>query len=192
MHQVKWYRAGCGLVNRRVRRVLLRKHPTLCRTNLRYSLVSPGLLSEDTMAIAMTQADSGQNDRRVLPETRVSLPLRVWLAVPDWGFRAVGAGFFLLYAATRMRVYFTDFPNIGPYLIVSAAGERMYFPTAKILTDLTFLLIALSFCIRVPPRERAMRASEIVIPLIAGFWPLLPFFVVVVAGVDGSGVGGGT
>lgn len=176
MRQGEWYRTGREYVNRRVRRVFLRKYPIWCRTNPRLSLVSPSPLSEDTMTAVMAQADTGQHDRRVSPETRVSLPLRAWLAVPDWGFRVVGAGFFLLYAATRMRVYSTDFPNVGPYLIVSAAGERMYFPTAKILTDLTFLLIALSFCIRVPPRERAMRPSEIVVPLIAGFWPLLPFF----------------
>lgn len=108
---------------------------------------------------------------------RPSLPMRVWLAIPDWAFRAAGAGFFFLYAFTRMRDYLTDFPNIGPYFY-DAEGNYQYFPIAKILTDATFLLIAVSFAIRLPPRNRAMRAREIIIPVVAGFWPLAPFLAV--------------
>lgn len=106
--------------------------------------------------------------------------MRLWLATPDWLFRVMGAAFFLIYAASRMRDY-ADFPNIGPYRYeVTATGQLIpgsmrYFPIAKVLIDLTFLLIALSFAIRIPPRSRAAHASRIVIPLVAGFWPLAPF-----------------
>ncbi len=75
-----------------------------------------------------------------------------------------------------MQDYVVAFPNIGPYWEPSAGGEREYFPVAKILGDFTFLLIALSFGFRIRPRQRAARAREILIPMIAGFWPLTPFF----------------
>jgi protein-S-isoprenylcysteine O-methyltransferase Ste14 len=102
--------------------------------------------------------------------------LRAWLSTPDWIFRALGAGIFLTYVVTRMQGYFVSFPDIGPYWTPpSGEGPRSYFPAAKILADITFLLIALSFCFRIPPRKRAANAREIVIPMIAGFWPLFPF-----------------
>ena len=105
----------------------------------------------------------------------------IWLTTPDWLFRVLGAGFFLIYAGSRMGEYFTSFPNIGPYWMdldaqgVAKPETIRYFPLAKILVDLTFLLIALSFCIRLPARRRAETARQIVIPLISGFWPLSPF-----------------
>lgn len=112
------------------------------------------------------------------PYTNVpkSIFLRAWLTTPDWVFRALGAGIFLTYVITRMKGYLGSFPDIGPYWTPPTGdGARSYFPTAKILADLTFLLIALSFCFRIPPRKRAATAREILIPMIAGFWPLFPF-----------------
>jgi protein-S-isoprenylcysteine O-methyltransferase Ste14 len=119
------------------------------------------------------------------PPGKASLPLRLWRATPDWVFRALGASFFLIYAAVRMRDYFTDFPNVGPYwapiVEVDALGAvhygpRRYLPLAKVLIDATYLLIALSFIFRTTPRRRAASRREILLPLVAGFWPFLPFF----------------
>lgn len=114
--------------------------------------------------------------------------MRMWLWLPDWVFRAVGALLFFAYAFARMGEY-RDFPHIGPCW-VSAIGEdafgfvqygpRHCSPVVKILTDLTFLLIALSFCFRVPPWRRAHTAGRIIIPLIGGFWPFMPFMILAV------------
>jgi len=107
--------------------------------------------------------------------------LRLWLRTPDGVFRALGALFFFGYAAVRMRDYFTDFPNVGHYWCQrDALGHVIpdsvrYLPLAKILIDLTFLLIALSFIFRLSPRQRAATPRQIIIPLIAWIWPLLPF-----------------
>ncbi|MBL4719816.1 MAG: isoprenylcysteine carboxylmethyltransferase family protein [Alphaproteobacteria bacterium] len=102
--------------------------------------------------------------------------LRAWMATPDWIFRALGVCFFLIYALTRMQDYASSFPDVGPYWTpVEGDGALEYFPAAKILADLTFLLIILSFCFRTIPKQRAATAREIVIPVIAGFWPLFPF-----------------
>jgi protein-S-isoprenylcysteine O-methyltransferase Ste14 len=79
---------------------------------------------------------------------------------------------------------YQNFPDVGPWWAAPIGenafgfvkyGPRHYFPIAKILVDLTFLLIALSFCVRVPPRRRADTARQIVVPLIGGFWPFVPF-----------------
>jgi protein-S-isoprenylcysteine O-methyltransferase Ste14 len=114
--------------------------------------------------------------------------MRLWLWLPDWAFSAVGALLFFAYAFARMGDY-RDFPRVGPWW-ASPIGEdafgfvqygpRHYFPVAKILSDLTFLLIGLSFCVRVPPRRRAHTARQIIVPLIGGFWPFLPFMVLAV------------
>jgi protein-S-isoprenylcysteine O-methyltransferase Ste14 len=116
-----------------------------------------------------------------------SLPLRAWMATPDWMFRALGVFFFVVYALTRMQDYADSFPDVGPYWnSADGGGDRVYFPVAKILADLTFLLIILSFCFRTIPKERAARAREIVIPIIAGFWPLFPFIVLATLNVTAS------
>jgi protein-S-isoprenylcysteine O-methyltransferase Ste14 len=109
--------------------------------------------------------------------------MRLWLRVPDGAFRVAGALAFFAYALARLRDY-RHFPRVGPWWGAPLAadafglvhyGPRHYFPAARVLIDLSFLLIALSFCFRVAPRRRADRAAEIVVPLIGGFWPFLPF-----------------
>ena len=109
-------------------------------------------------------------------KTRMSIFARIWLAIPDWLFRAMGVIFFLAYVAVQADDY-RNFPNVGPYLVRQVSGQpvRHYFPLARILVDASFLLIALAFAIRKPPRERAATPGRIIIPLIGGFWPLLPF-----------------
>jgi protein-S-isoprenylcysteine O-methyltransferase Ste14 len=111
--------------------------------------------------------------------------MRVWLWLPDGAFRAAGALFFSAYAFARMGEY-RDFPHVGPWWVPPIGqdafglvqyGERQYFPIAKVLVDLTFFLIALSFCFRRPARRRAHTARQIVVPLIGGFWPFAPFVI---------------
>ena len=45
----------------------------------------------------------------------------------------------------------------------------------KILVDANMVLLAVAFAIRLPPRSRANTARQIVVPVIGGFWPFLPF-----------------
>jgi protein-S-isoprenylcysteine O-methyltransferase Ste14 len=102
---------------------------------------------------------------------------RCWRAIPDWVFRAMGVCFFVTYVALQASDY-RKFPNFGHYILESdGQGKQVahYFPLARILSDLTFVLIALAFVIRLPPRERAATPDRIIIPVIAGFWPLIPF-----------------
>lgn len=109
--------------------------------------------------------------------------LRLWLAIPDGAFRVMGVTFFLLYLAGRIPEY-AGFPDIGPYYIpvqgtsllgAPIYGDAIYVPAAKILVDLTFLLVAVSFATRLPPRTRAAQARQIVVPIVAAFMPLVPF-----------------
>src|SRR6476620_4924504 len=115
----------------------------------------------------------------------VSLGIRLWLWLPNAAFSAAGALFAFAYVFAQVDGY-RAFPDIGPWWTSPIgedvfgfvlSGPRHYFPVAKILADLTFLLIALSFCVRVPPRRRAHTARQVVIPLVGGFWPFLPFMV---------------
>src|SRR5262249_61624880 len=106
--------------------------------------------------------------------------LQLWLPVPEGGLRAAGARFCFAYAAARLRDY-RRFPHVGPWWGAPIAadafgvmhyGPRHYFPAARILIDVSFLLIALSFCFRIAPRRRADRASDIAVGLLGGFWPV--------------------
>jgi protein-S-isoprenylcysteine O-methyltransferase Ste14 len=115
--------------------------------------------------------------------------LRYWVATPDWVFRALGAIFWLTFVGVSVGEYFTSFPNVGPawrpIIGVDQAGRTLwgpvqYFPIVRILVDLTFIQIALSCCFRRLSRQRAMRASQIVIPIIASIWPLLPFLILTI------------
>lgn len=108
--------------------------------------------------------------------------MRCWLATPDWVFRAIGAGLILAFIASRAGEY-RDFPRVEPAVqpVVGADaagrpiyGATIYFPLARVLVDLTFLLIAIAFIVRLPPRRRAGRPREIIIPLVAAVWPLTP------------------
>lgn len=137
----------------------------------------------------LTNVTEQKPDAETEPNQRkMALPIRAWQRVPDWAFRVLGAVFFFMFAWTLMRNY-GDFPNIGPYWVPPDAGndvtKREYFPAAKILTDLTFVLIALSFSFRIPPIKRAAQAREIFLPLLVGFWPLAPFvFLSILLGVS--------
>ncbi|QDV89953.1 hypothetical protein RAS2_10290 [Phycisphaerae bacterium RAS2] len=105
-----------------------------------------------------------------------SLLTRAWLAAPDWLFRAIGATAFLGYLALQIPDYFSDFWKVGVYFHF-AGGRSLHLPWGRILIDVTYLLIALAFCIRVPPRRRADRPIQILLPFAAAFWPFLPFLI---------------
>lgn len=101
--------------------------------------------------------------------------MRVWLSLPDWTFRAVGAVFFLGYLLLRLPDYLTNFWELGPYYQF-ASGYRLSLPWTRVLVDLTFLLIGLSYVFREQPRQRVRRFGDVAIAMLGGFWPMLPFF----------------
>lgn len=110
-------------------------------------------------------------------------PMRLWLAAPDWAFRVMGAAFFFGFLWTRARKYagasweafvpYCQFPN----------GVRWDMPWAPIMVDLTFVLIALSFCFRMPPRTRASDGWVVGYSLFTGFAPLILLWIEPVLGM---------
>ncbi len=114
-------------------------------------------------------------ERDGAPVTR-SLPMRVWLATPDWAFRLLGAGFFIGYLAWRADDYIERFWSLGPWYRFPS-GYVLRVPWVRVLVDLTYLLIALGFCLRLPPRWRAAQGAHIAIALVGAIWPFLPFVI---------------
>lgn len=110
--------------------------------------------------------------------SRSSWPMRLWLAAPDWLFRVMGAGFFFTYLFVRLPVY-TEGSDRAFAWYYFAGGFKLYIPY-RVLVDISYLLIALAFCFRIKPLTRAARQREIVLPVIAAFWPFLPFAVLTV------------
>ena len=117
--------------------------------------------------------------------------LRFWLWLPDWVFQAIGVLFFVgyLYGFGLIQKY-AEWPRVGPsyspVMFIDPMGKPLYgdpryFPWSQIVVDATFLLVILAFVFRVPPRRRADRASQIVIPMLAAIWPLLPSFALALA-----------
>lgn len=110
--------------------------------------------------------------------------LRQWLVIPDGVFRVLGAGVFLAYLATRLWEYREGFWQAAAWYQFRG-GYRLYVPY-RVLVDITLLLIAVAFIFRLKPRARAARAREIILPIIAAFWPFLPFLVETVWLLAGS------
>lgn len=101
--------------------------------------------------------------------------MRVWLGVPDWAFRLLGAAFFFgFFGWEIVDLVRAGFWESGVYYTLSDKGT-IYVPWGRVLILLTYLLIASAFVFRLPPRSRADRPREIAIPLIAAFWPFLPW-----------------
>lgn len=114
---------------------------------------------------------------------RPPLWLRAWQAVPDAAFRALGIGFAIVLLAGRLPEY-ADFPDIGHYWqpVYGTSpegwplkGPKEFLPLGKMLVDANMILLAIAFAIRLPARERASTARQILIPVVGGFWPFLPF-----------------
>ncbi len=128
-----------------------------------------------------------------------SWPVRLWLRTPEWVFRVAGGTFFFGLLAWRARVYFEKgFWSAGYYWQFSKRSAEqsalapllsdnvLYLPWARVLVDITFLLIALAFVFRAPARRRSSRPGEIWIPLVGAFWPFLPFAIHFVLEMAGS------
>ncbi len=109
------------------------------------------------------------------------------MAIPDWVFRVLGAGVFTGLIALEVEDFFVRmkgspegfwgaFWTFGLYWKFNESDRStLYLPWGRILYILTYVIIALSFIVRMPPRSRASRPREIIIPLIGAFWPFLPF-----------------
>jgi protein-S-isoprenylcysteine O-methyltransferase Ste14 len=110
-----------------------------------------------------------------------SLPMRLWLAAPDWLFRVLGFGFFAIFTFFSAQKYFPADPSqsfaehiqtLGPWCRF-ADGTLIRMPWVPVLVDLTYLLIAVSFLVRFQPKARASNGRIILITLFTGFAPLI-------------------
>lgn len=121
-------------------------------------------------------------------EKQPSLPMRIWARTPDWLFRAIGALFFFSILCFRLPDYFHNFWNLGTRYVFEN-GDRLSFPWTRLLIDFTGLQIALSYLFRVPAETRASRAGDVVIGLLGGFWPMLPFLTLFALSLYDPGLG---
>jgi isoprenylcysteine carboxyl methyltransferase (ICMT) family protein YpbQ len=109
--------------------------------------------------------------------------MRLWLAAPDWLFRVAGALFFFGFVWQRVQKYQAEsWEPFVPWCLLPG-GQRIDMPWVPILVDLTFVLIALSFCFRMPPRTRASNGWVVGYALLTGFAPLLLLWIAPLAGL---------
>lgn len=121
---------------------------------------------------------------------------RFWMGIPDWVFRALGVAFFVLLIGQEVLDFIARvqkqggvkeaFLTFGAWYRVGNAQPTLYVPWGRLLYILTYVLIGLSFIIRMPPLKRASRAREIIIPVIGAFWPFLPFVVKLLLDLAGA------
>ncbi len=107
---------------------------------------------------------------------RTSWLMRVWLWVPDWMFRVLGVGVFVAFISPRVPMYLNDFWSVGSWF-QPAGAKKIAMPWGTLLVDITYLLIVLGFVFRIPPRTRAARPREIFLPIVAAFWPFVPWWI---------------
>ena len=109
--------------------------------------------------------------------------MRLWLALPDWFFRLAGATFFFSYVALSAEKYrLNDFWKLGPFYRY-ADGTSIHMPWVPLLIDLTFVLIAMGFCFRIPPRRRADNGWIVAFTLLTAYGPLLPLWLSPILGL---------
>lgn len=104
---------------------------------------------------------------------------RVWLATPAWAFQAAGALVFLGYVAFQLPAYFENFKLAGR-VYFGPNVSTWYVPWGKVLIDLNFLIIGLAFIFRAQAKKVVSHPRHIVIPVIAAFWPMFPFWTLVI------------
>jgi protein-S-isoprenylcysteine O-methyltransferase Ste14 len=122
---------------------------------------------------------------KLAPE-RHAWPMRLWLATPDWAFRVLGVAFFCSYLIYRTQKYWRyDFWQFVPYYKFSD-GRMMLMPWVPVLVDLTFVLIALGFCLRLRPLRRADDGWMVGFTLFVAFAPLIPVELPTLAGLFSS------
>lgn len=122
---------------------------------------------------------------------RESWLMRQWLAAPDWLFRAAGVAVWGTILVVRALDYRNGFWSVGPVYHNPATDFTLRVPWARLLTDLTLVLVVLGFLLRKPPRERARHGGSIVLALVAGYWPLLPFALDTLLQLAGSSIQAG-
>ena len=115
-------------------------------------------------------------------DDRRAWPMRLWLAAPDWLFRAAGAVFFFGYFYTQSQKYFhpeipfwEHFWTLGPFCVFPS-GHEIRMPWVPLLIDVTFLQIALAFCFRIQSKLRADNGWAIAYTLLTAFAPLVPIW----------------
>ncbi len=117
-------------------------------------------------------------------KTERAWPMRLWLATPDWTFRALGVVFFVSYLAYKCQKYWQfDFWRLGPSYFFEPGGTVYHMPWVPVLVDLTFVLIALGFCLRLPPRSRAANGWVVGFTLFTAFAPIIPIELPAVLGL---------
>ncbi len=107
------------------------------------------------------------------PDGHCAWPMRLWLAAPDWAFRVLGLGFFTIFLWVSAQKYWDGtFWQMVPWSDVP--GWRIVrMPWAPILIDLTYLLMAASFVLRINPKHRASDGRVILITLFTAFAPFI-------------------
>jgi protein-S-isoprenylcysteine O-methyltransferase Ste14 len=106
-------------------------------------------------------------------ETHRALPMRLWLAAPDWVFRVLGFGFFALFTLHGAQKYWQQgFWQLGPWCEIPGYG-MVRMPWVPVLIDLTYLLIAISFLVRFQPKSRASDGRVILFTLLTAFAPFI-------------------
>lgn len=132
--------------------------------------------------------DVMQSSELVSQDEEHSWPMRLWLATPDWVFRLMGATFFFSYVVLRAEKYWNnEFWQLGPFYRF-ADGTSIHMPWVPLLVDLTFVLIALSFCFRLPPRSRTTSGWIVAFTLLTAYGPLLPLWLSALLGLVSSDV----
>ena len=114
--------------------------------------------------------------RAELAETWFS---RLWLSMPEWWGQAAGAFAMFVWLGFEVPAYFSNFWTMGAWFRF-ADGTQVNIPWTRVLVDLNILLVGLAFVFRRPARIRCTRADEVLLSLLAGWWPLLPFLALAV------------
>ncbi|NQV24096.1 MAG: hypothetical protein HQ518_06975 [Rhodopirellula sp.] len=102
---------------------------------------------------------------------------RLWLAMPEWWGQAAGAVAMFIWLGFELPAWYHNFWTMGAWYEF-ADGTRINLPWSRVLVDLNILLVGLAFVFRRPARIRSAQASEVLLSLLAGWWPLLPFLAV--------------
>src|SRR5512132_512838 len=89
---------------------------------------------------------------------------RLWHAIPEWLFRLLGAGVFFSYFALRVLDYYQNWNSPGSWFGYRLAdGHVIRLQFVNVLVDLTFLTLAIGYCVRGAAKQRATGVSQVVI-----------------------------
>ncbi len=102
---------------------------------------------------------------------------RLWLAIPERLGQICGALVMFSWLAFELPIYLNNFWTMGAWYVFSD-GSRINIPWTRVLVDANILLIGLAFVCRRPAKLRAQQASTVLLSLLAGWWPILPFLMI--------------